>query len=292
MAVLCGRHWKKHGLVAAGELEPDAGFNSPAATHIAGVELDLAMNEELRRYERHVILPGIGVEGQNRIQRSRVLCVGAGGLGSAVAMHLAAAGVGVLGVVDDDRVDLTNLPRQLLHGTPDIGRLKAESASDTLRRLNPEVEVVCHLVRLDRENVLDIVGGYDLVVDCSDNMQTRYVVNEACVRLRKTNVYGAVFQFEGQASVLAPHMGGPCYRCMYPEPPCRGGAHSGAPFGVLSTVPGIIGNIQATEAMKVIAGFGDPLIGRLLILDALRMQFRELKTRRDTSCPTCGVARE
>ncbi|MDH7501904.1 MAG: molybdopterin-synthase adenylyltransferase MoeB [Verrucomicrobiota bacterium] len=249
------------------------------------------MNEELRRYERHVILPGVGVEGQNRIRRSHVLCVGAGGLGSAVAMHLAAAGVGVLGVVDDDRVDLTNLPRQLLHGTPDIGRLKAESARDTLRRLNPDVEVECHVVWLDSENVLDIVGRYDLVVDCSDNMQTRYVVNEACVRLRKPNIYGAVFQFEGQVSVLAPHMGGPCYRCMYPEPPGGGRAPSSAPFGVLSTVPGIIGNIQATEAMKAIAGFGDLLIGRLLVLDVLRMQFHELKTRRDTSCPTCGIKR-
>lgn len=248
------------------------------------------MNDELRRYERHVILPGIGVEGQNRIRRSRVLCVGAGGLGSAVAMHLAAAGVGVLGVVDDDRVDLTNLPRQLLHGTPDIGRSKTESARDSLRRLNPEVEVVCHSVRLDKENVLGIVGGYDLVVDCSDNMQTRYLVNEACVRLRKTNIYGAVYEFEGQVSVLAPHMGGPCYRCMYPEPP-GASATSSVRFGVLSTVPGIIGNIQATEAMKIIAGFGEPLIGRLLVFDALRMQFRELKTRRDTSCPACGSAR-
>lgn len=249
------------------------------------------MNEELRRYERHVILPGIGIEGQKRIRHSRVLCVGAGGLGSAVAMHLAAAGVGVLGVVDDDRVDLTNLPRQLLHGTPDIGRSKTESARDTLRRLNPDVEVVCHPVRLGTENTMDIVGGYDLVVDCSDNMLTRYLVNEACVRLRKANIYGAVFEFEGQVSVLAPHMGGPCYRCMYPQPLCGDSATSSARFGVLSTVPGIIGNIQATEAMKVIAGFGDPLIGRLLVLDALRMQFRELKTRRDTSCPTCGSAR-
>jgi len=245
------------------------------------------MNENLQRYARHVILPEIGVEGQRKIRRARVLCVGAGGLASPVALYLAAAGVGRLGLADDDRVDLTNLHRQPLHGTADVGRLKTESARDTLQRINPDVEVVCHSVRLSRENVMEILRGYDLIADASDNCPTRYLVNDACVRLRKANVYGAVHRFEGQASVLAPHMGGPCYRCMFPEAPSAEPARRAA-GGVFGVVPGLIGCIQATEALKLLAGCGTPLIGRLLVCDALAMRFRELKVQRDPACPVCG----
>ena len=241
-----------------------------------------------RRYARHLLLPEVGLEGQRKIGRARVLCIGAGGLGSPAALYLAAAGVGRLGLVDDDRVDLSNLARQLLHGTPDLGRPKTESAGDTLRRLNPEVEVVLHCVRFTSANALDLVAGYDLVIDGTDNLPARYLASDACVMLHKPNLYGAVYRFEGQASVLAPHLGGPCYRCLFPEPPAPGSVPSCAEGGVLGVMPGIIGCIQATEALKLILGRGVSLLGRLLLVDVLAMTFRELRLRRDPACAACG----
>jgi sulfur-carrier protein adenylyltransferase/sulfurtransferase len=252
---------------------------------VDGTELN---EQELRRYARHLLLPEVGVEGQQRIRAARVLCVGAGGLGSPVVLYLAAAGIGRLGVVDDDVVDVTNLQRQIIHRTKDVGRSKIKSATKAIHRLNPAVEVAPHKVRLASDNALEILQPYDLVVDATDNFPTRYLANDACVLLRKPYLYGAIFRFEGQASVLAPHLGGPCYRCLYPEPPAPGTAPSCADAGVLGVLPGIIGCIQATEALKLVLGIGTPLIGRLLLLDALAMQFRELKIRRDPQCPLCG----
>jgi adenylyltransferase/sulfurtransferase len=244
--------------------------------------------DELRRYSRHVILPEVGLEGQKKICASSVLCIGAGGLGSPVGLYLVAAGIGQLGIVDFDRVDLSNLQRQLLHGTTDIGRAKTQSARDAIQRLNPNVEVVLHEVRLTSENALEIIRPYDVVVDGTDNFPTRYLTNDACVLLRKPNVYGSIFRFEGQASVFAPHLGGPCYRCLYPEPPPPGLVPSCAEGGVLGVLPGIIGLIQATEVLKLVVGMGSVLLNRLLLFEALEMRFRELKLRRDPQCPVCG----
>ena len=245
-------------------------------------------DEQRRRYSRHLILPEVGVEGQIKICSASVLCIGAGGLGSPIALYLAAAGVGKLGLVDFDSVELTNLQRQVIHGTPDVGRPKTESARDTLRRINPNVEVALYPERLTSENALQVLHPYDIVVDGTDNFPTRYLTNDACVLLKKPNVYGSIFRFEGQASVFAPHLGGPCYRCLYPEPPPPGLVPSCAEGGVLGVLPGLIGLIQATEILKLILGAGASLLNRLLLFDALQMNFRELKLKRDPQCPLCG----
>jgi molybdopterin/thiamine biosynthesis adenylyltransferase/rhodanese-related sulfurtransferase len=250
------------------------------ATHLS--------TEELRRYSRHLIMPEVTAEGQKRLKAARVLCIGAGGLGSPVALYLAAAGVGTLGIVDFDRVDLTNLQRQILHGTNDIGRSKLESASDRLRDMNPEIEIKSHECRFSSETAEQIVARYDVVVDGSDNFATRYLSNDVCVFARKPNIYGSVFRFEGQTTVFAPHLGGPCYRCLFPEPPPPESVPNCAQAGVLGVLPGIIGMLQAIETIKLIVGIGEPLIGRLLHFDALKVQFRELKLRRDAQCPVCG----
>jgi adenylyltransferase/sulfurtransferase len=245
-------------------------------------------NDEIRRYSRHLILPEVGLAGQKKICSTSVLCIGAGGLGSPIAMYLAAAGIGKLGLVDFDTVDFSNLQRQIIHGTEDVGRPKSESARDTIKRINPGVEVVLHNTRIRSENALEIIGPYDIVVDGTDNFPTRYLTNDACVLLRKPNAYGSIFRFEGQASVFAPHLGGPCYRCLYPEPPPPGMVPSCAEGGVLGVLPGIIGCIQATEILKLALGKGSSLVGRLVLFDALDMKFRELKLRRDPQCPLCG----
>jgi sulfur-carrier protein adenylyltransferase/sulfurtransferase len=245
-------------------------------------------NDEIRRYSRHLILPEVGLAGQKKICSTSVLCIGAGGLGSPIAMYLAAAGIGKIGLVDFDTVDFSNLQRQIIHGTEDVGRPKTESARATINRINPNVEVIVHAVRISSENALEIIGQYDIVVDGTDNFPTRYLTNDACVLLKKANVYGSIFRFEGQASVFAPHLGGPCYRCLYPEPPPPGMVPSCAEGGVLGVLPGIIGTIQATEILKLALGKGSSLIGRLLLFHALEMKFRELKLRRDPECPLCG----
>ena len=244
--------------------------------------------DEIRRYSRHLSLPEVGLEGQRKICSASVLCIGAGGLGSPIAMYLAAAGIGKLGILDFDSVELSNLQRQIIHGTPDIGRPKTQSAGETIHRLNPNVEVILHDTRLTSANALDILRPYDIVVDGTDNFTTRYLTNDACVLLKKPNVYGSIFRFEGQASVFAPHLGGPCYRCLYPEPPPPGTVPSCAEGGVLGVLPGIIGLIQATEILKLVLGKGTSLLNRLLLYNALDMQFRELKLRRDPECPLCG----
>jgi adenylyltransferase/sulfurtransferase len=246
--------------------------------------------EDLARYSRHLILPEVSVDGQRRIKAARVLCIGAGGLGSPAALYLAAAGIGTLGLVDADRVDASNLQRQILYGTDDVGKVKLERASSHLRELNPEVEIVRHDARLTSANATEIIAPYDLVIDGSDNFPTRYLSNDVCVFARKPNIYGSVFRFEGQASVFAPHLGGPCYRCLFPEPPPPGAAPSCAEAGVLGVLPGIVGLIQATEALKLILGAGESLAGRLLHFDALKMKFREFNLRRDPACPVCGDA--
>jgi molybdopterin/thiamine biosynthesis adenylyltransferase/rhodanese-related sulfurtransferase len=245
-------------------------------------------NDEIKRYSRHLILPEVGLGGQKRIKGASVLCIGAGGLGSPIAMYLAAAGIGKIGIVDFDTVDYSNLQRQILHTDADVGRPKAQSAKETIHGLNPNCEVVIHNTRISSENALDIIRPYDIVVDGTDNFPTRYLTNDACVLLKKPNVYGSIFRFEGQASVFAPHLGGPCYRCLYPEPPPPGMVPSCAEGGVLGVLPGIIGCIQATEILKLALGKGNLLVGRLLLFNALDMKFRELKLRRDPQCPVCG----
>jgi len=245
-------------------------------------------NDEIKRYSRHLILPEVGMAGQKKICSTSVLCIGAGGLGSPIAMYLAAAGIGKLGIVDFDAVDFSNLQRQIIHSTEDVGRLKSESARETIKGINPNVDVVLHNTRLTSENALEIIGQYDIVVDGTDNFPTRYLTNDACVLLKKPNAYGSIFRFEGQASVFAPHLGGPCYRCLYPEPPPPGMVPSCAEGGVLGVLPGIIGCIQAAEILKLALGKGSSLIGRLLLFNALDMKFRELKLRRDPECPLCG----
>jgi sulfur-carrier protein adenylyltransferase/sulfurtransferase len=243
---------------------------------------------ELQRYSRHLIMPEVTAEGQKRLKAARVLCIGAGGLGSPAALYLAAAGVGELGLVDFDRVDVTNLQRQILHGTKDIGRSKLESAHDRLHDINPEIEIKLHQCRFSSENAEQIVADYDVIVDGSDNFATRYLSNDVCVFARRPNVYGSVFRFEGQTTVFAPRLGGPCYRCLFPEPPPPESVPNCAQAGVLGVLPGIIGMLQSIEAIKLIVGIGEPLIGRLLHFDALKVTFRELKLRRDPQCPVCG----
>ncbi len=242
---------------------------------------------ELHRYARHVALPEVGLEGQWRLKQGRVVCVGAGGLGSPLALYLAAAGVGTIGIVDFDEVDTSNLQRQILHGTSDVGRHKLDSATDRLRDVNPHVEVVGHSERLSSENALEILKGYDVVIDGTDNFPTRYLVNDACVLLGTPNVYGSVFRWEGQVSVFATE-GGPCYRCLFREPPTPGLVPNCAEGGVLGVLPGIIGSLQALETIKLLLGRGDGLAGRLLIFDALEMAWREIALRRNPDCPVCG----
>jgi adenylyltransferase/sulfurtransferase len=244
-------------------------------------------HEEIRRYGRHLIMPEVGLEGQKKLKAASVLLVGAGGLGSPLALYLAAAGIGKLGLVDFDVVDQSNLQRQILHATHDVGRHKLQSAADRIRSINPNVEVESYETRLTSANALEILRRYDVVVDGTDNFPTRYLINDACVLLNKPNVYGSIFRFEGQASVLCAKQG-PCYRCLYPEPPPPGLVPSCAEGGVLGVLPGIIGTIQATETIKLILDIGDSLIGRLLLLDALQMRFRELKLRKNPECPLCG----
>ena len=245
-------------------------------------------NEEISRYSRHLILPEVGMAGQKRLKATSVLCIGTGGLGSPISMYLAAAGIGKIGIVDFDVVDFSNLQRQIAHGTADVGRPKVESGKETINSINPEVEVVVHETRLSADNALEIMAPYDIVVDGTDNFPTRYLTNDACVLLKKPNVYGSIFRFEGQASVFAPELGGPCYRCLYPEPPPPGMVPSCAEGGVLGVLPGIVGCIQATEILKLALGKGTPLVNRLLLFNALDMKFRELKLRRDPKCPICG----
>src|SRR6266850_2296905 len=251
-------------------------------------ELPTLTNDDVRRYSRHLIMPEVGVEGQRKLKAAKVLCIGAGGLGSPVAMYLAAAGVGTIGLVDFDVVDFSNLQRQILHSTPDVGRPKLQSAKEKLNALNPEIEIRTHDVALSSQNALQLFEPYDVIVDGTDNFPTRYLVNDACVLLGKPNAYGSIFRFEGQASVFATK-DGPCYRCLYPEPPPPGLVPSCAEGGVLGVLPGVIGTIQATEAIKLILGVGEPLAGRLLLVDTLAMRFRTVTVRRDPACPACGT---
>ncbi len=244
--------------------------------------------DELSRYSRHLILPEVGMEGQQRLKGASVLCVGTGGLGSPLAFYLAAAGIGTLGLVDFDVVDASNLQRQIIHSTKDIGRKKLDSAEEKLKALNPALNVVKHETMLTSANALEILKDYGIVADGTDNFPTRYLVNDACVLLHKPNVYGSIFRFEGQASVFATEQG-PCYRCLYPEPPPPGLVPSCAEGGVLGILPGLIGVMQATEVIKLILGKGETLVGRLLLVDALNMRFRELKLRKNPDCPVCGV---
>ncbi|HEV3219850.1 MAG TPA: molybdopterin-synthase adenylyltransferase MoeB [Candidatus Acidoferrales bacterium] len=243
--------------------------------------------EEILRYSRHLIMPEVGMDGQLKLKQARVLLIGAGGLGAPLGLYLAAAGVGHLGIVDFDVVDFTNLQRQVTFSTSDVGRPKLDAAKDRLAGLNPAIEIQTYETRLTSSNALDLFRGYDIVVDGTDNFPTRYLVNDACVLLGKRNVYGSIFRFEGQVSIFgAPD--GPCYRCLYPEPPPPGLVPSCAEGGVLGVLPGIVGAIQAIEAIKLILGTGDPLIGRLLLFDALGMKFRELKLKKNPTCPLCG----
>jgi molybdopterin/thiamine biosynthesis adenylyltransferase/rhodanese-related sulfurtransferase len=244
--------------------------------------------DEVRRYSRHLIIPDVGMSGQKRLKNAKVLCVGAGGLGSPALMYLAAAGVGTLGIVEFDTVDESNLQRQIIHGQKDIGRSKAESARDSVLEINPYVTVQIHEVRLDSTNVMEIFADYDLIVDGTDNFATRYLVNDACVLLKKPYVWGSIYRFDGQASVFwAEH--GPCYRCLYPEPPPPGMVPSCAEGGVLGVLCASIGSIQVTEAIKLLAGIGDPLVGRLMVYDALEMSYRQVKIHKDPNCAVCGV---
>src|SRR5512147_531529 len=246
--------------------------------------------EEILRYSRHLIMPEVGMDGQTKLKAAKVLCIGAGGLGSPLALYLAAAGVGTLGVVDFDVVDFSNLQRQIIHTTADVGRSKLDSAAEKIKAINPYVEVRPFETRLTSANALDLFRQFDIVVDGTDNFPTRYLVNDDCVLTGKPNVYGSIFRFEGQVSVFATEQG-PCYRCLYPEPPPPGLVPSCAEDGVLGILPGLVGVMQATEAIKLILGAGDPLIGRLLLVDALGMKFRELKLRKNPDCPVCGKNR-
>ncbi|HWY27213.1 MAG TPA: molybdopterin-synthase adenylyltransferase MoeB [Candidatus Angelobacter sp.] len=260
--------------------------NAPAAP---AEKLAAALSkEEVLRYSRHLIMPEVGMEGQLKLKQAKVLCIGTGGLGAPLGLYLAAAGVGRIGLVDFDSVDFTNLQRQILFSSGDVGRPKIEAAADRLQGLNPEIQIDRFETHLTSENALDIMKDYDIIVDGTDNFPTRYLVNDACILLGKPNVYGSIFRFEGQISIFgAPS--GPCYRCLYPEPPPPGLVPSCAEGGVLGVLPGIVGAIQAAEALKLIIGKGDPLIGRLLLFDALAMRFRELKLRKNPECPVCGA---
>jgi molybdopterin/thiamine biosynthesis adenylyltransferase/rhodanese-related sulfurtransferase len=255
---------------------PEAGNSSAALS-----------KEEIMRYSRHLIMPEVGMEGQLKLKQAKVLCIGTGGLGAPLGLYLAAAGVGRIGLVDFDKVDLTNLQRQILFDTKDIGRPKIEAATNRLRDLNPDIQIDTFETRLTSENALDILKDYDIVVDGTDNFPTRYLVNDACVILGKPNVYGSIFRFEGQITIFA-YAGGPCYRCLYPEPPPPGLVPSCAEGGVLGVLPGIVGAIQAAETLKLIIGKGESLVGRLLLFDALAMRFRELKLRKNPECTVCG----
>jgi len=245
-------------------------------------------NDEIARYSRHLIMPEVTLEGQKRLKAAKVLCIGTGGLGSPIGLYLAAAGVGTLGLVDFDIVDYSNLQRQILHGTKDVGRKKLNSARDRIKEINPNVQVQLHDAMFSSENAFSIVEPYDIVIDGTDNFPTRYLSNDVCVFLKKPNIYGSIFRFDGQCTVFAPHIEGPCYRCLYPEPPPPGMVPSCAEGGVLGVLPGVIGVMQAIEAIKLIVGIGDPLIGRLIHFDALKMKFREFKIRKDPACPVCS----
>ncbi len=244
-------------------------------------------NEQIQRYSRHLIMPEVGVDGQEKLINAKILLIGAGGLGSPLGLYLAAAGVGTLGLVDFDHVDHSNLQRQIIHGTADVGRPKVDSAKERINSINPEVKVNTYQIRLTRDNIMDIVKEYDVVIDGTDNFQTRYLVNDACVFAKKPLVYGSIFRFDGQATVFKTPEG-PCYRCLYPEPPPPGMVPSCAEGGVLGILPGIIGVIQATEGIKLILGKGETLVGRLLLFNAMEMRFREVTLRRDPDCPVCG----
>ncbi len=264
---------------------------SIAGGAVASPPQPAALNkDEVLRYSRHLIMPEVGMDGQLKLKSAKVLLVGAGGLGAPLGLYLAAAGVGRIGIVDFDVVDYTNLQRQVIHGTSDVGRKKLDSAADRMKEINPHITIDKHEAALSSENALDILKDYDMVIDGTDNFPTRYLVNDACVLLGKPNVYGSIFRFEGQATVFA-YEGGPCYRCLYPEPPPPGLVPSCAEGGVLGILPGTIGLIQATEAVKLILGVGEPLVGRLLLYDALAMRFRELKLRKNSECPVCGEHR-
>ncbi len=243
--------------------------------------------DQILRYSRHLIMPEVGIEGQKKLKDAGILLIGAGGLGSPLGLYLAAAGVGRLGIVDFDTVDFTNLQRQIIHRTEDVGRLKVESAKEKINAINPDVEVAVFNAKISRDNIMDLIRPYDIVIDGTDNFPTRYLVNDACIFQKKPNVYGSIFRFDGQATVFYPFKG-PCYRCLYPEPPPPGMVPSCAEGGVLGVLPGIIGVIQATEAIKLIIGQGEPLIGRLLLYNALTMKFREVKLKRSPDCPVCG----
>src|SRR4030088_241425 len=245
-------------------------------------------NDEIARYSRHLIMPEVTLDGQKRIKAASVLCIGTGGLGSPTALYLAAAGIGRLGLVDYDVVDFSNLQRQILHGTEDVGRKKLNSARDRIKAVNPNVQVDLHDCVFSSDNATELVQDYDLVIDGTDNFPTRYLSNDVCVLAKKPNIYGSIFRFDGQCTVFAPHLGGPCYRCMCPEPPPPGMVPSCAEGGVLGVLPGIIGVLQAIEAVKLILGIGDSLIGRLVSFDALKLRFREFKVRPDPNCPICG----
>jgi len=250
-------------------------------------ELADLTNEEIARYSRHLLLPEIGIEGQKKLKAAKVLIVGTGGLGAPLALYLSAAGIGTIGIVDFDFVDESNLQRQIIHGTKDVGRPKVASAKDRMKSINPYINIITHNEALTSKNALDIIAGYDIVADGTDNYQTRYLVNDACVFLGKPNVYGSIFQFEGQSSIFFAKEG-PCYRCLYPAPPPPGLVPSCAEGGVMGVLPGIVGTIQANEVIKLIVGGGSSLIGRLLIFDAWRMKFRELKLAKEPNCPVCG----
>src|SRR3954471_21717763 len=253
-------------------------------------QVECLSNDEVLRYSRHLIMPEVGMDGQLKLKAAKVLCIGAGGLGSPLALYLAAAGVGTIGIVDFDVVDFTNLQRQIIHTTADVGRKKLDSAEDKLRAINPNVNVIRFDTRLSSANALEIFRDFDIIIDGTDNFPTRYLVNDACVLTGKPNVYGSIFRFEGQASVFATEEG-PCYRCLYPEPPPPGLVPSCAEGGVLGILPGLVGIMQATEVIKLILGAGEPLIGRLLLVDALAMLFRQLNLRNNTDCPACGTER-
>jgi sulfur-carrier protein adenylyltransferase/sulfurtransferase len=267
---------------------PSVAGGAPTAPVEAPAELPALTQDEIKRYSRHLIMPEVGMDGQRKLKAGSVLCIGAGGLGSPAAMYLAAAGVGRIGVVDFDVVDFSNLQRQIIHSTADVGRSKLASAKDKILGINPHVHVDTYETALSSENALKLFEPYDVILDGTDNFPTRYLTNDACVLLKKPNAYGSIFRFEGQASVFGT-ADGPCYRCLYPEPPPPGLVPSCAEGGVLGVLPGIIGIIQATEAIKLITGIGEPLIGRFLIYDALRMRFRELKLKKDPECPVCGT---
>ncbi len=257
-------------------------------TEVPAATMPSLSNDEIARYSRHLILPEVGMEGQQKLKAAKVLCVGTGGLGSPLAFYLAAAGIGTLGLVDFDVVDFSNLQRQIIHSTKDVGRPKLDSAEEKLKALNPFMNIVKFNTMLLSDNAMEIFKGFDIVADGTDNFQTRYLVNDACVLSGKPNVYGSIFRFEGQASVFATKEG-PCYRCLYPEPPPPGLVPSCAEGGVLGILPGLVGVIQATEVIKLILGQGEPLIGRLLLVDSLSMRFRELKLRKNPDCPVCGT---